>query len=234
MEERKGKRHLQGMRNVLLAFAFCFICTLCFGTVRAQASVRSFDYGNSSYTIDVSDDLLTEYPYIYIEFDSYSAGTYYVYLTDKKVYSASDKGNFVSNESRINWKIYTFAPYTQRDFVISSEKVAFNSGEWVNCSKLVFDPKSQSGSYLFGGSTEDFIYSNTNIQYAEYDSEKKEYTVKSDSFFIPSLGVSIKMVQELPAGVISQTKVILPIAVSCLALLVGCLTLLPRLKVFLG
>lgn len=31
MEERKGKRHLQGMRNVLLAFAFCFICALFVG-----------------------------------------------------------------------------------------------------------------------------------------------------------------------------------------------------------
>lgn len=233
MEERKEKRHLQGVKNMLLAFAFCFICTLCFGTVRAQASVRSFDYGNSSYTIDVSDDLLVKYPYIYIQFDSYSTGTYSVYLTDKKVYSASDRGHFVSNESCINWKLYTFAPYTQRDFVISSEKVAFNSGKWVNCSNIVFDSKTQSGSFLFGCPDKNFIYSNTNIQYAEYDSEKKEYTVKSDSFFIPSLGVSIKMVQELPAGVISQTKVILPIAVSCLALLIGCLVFLPKLKNFL-
>lgn len=44
MEERKEKRHLQGMRNVLLAFAFCFICALFVGVSPVYAAKQECDY----------------------------------------------------------------------------------------------------------------------------------------------------------------------------------------------
>lgn len=44
MEERKEKRHLQGMRNVLLAFVFCFICALFVGVSPVYAAKQECDY----------------------------------------------------------------------------------------------------------------------------------------------------------------------------------------------
>ena len=44
MEERKEKRHLQGMRNVLLAFAFCFICALFVGVSPVYAAKQECGY----------------------------------------------------------------------------------------------------------------------------------------------------------------------------------------------
>lgn len=44
MEERKEKRHLQGMRNVLLAFAFCFVCALFVGVSSVYAAKQECDY----------------------------------------------------------------------------------------------------------------------------------------------------------------------------------------------
>ena len=44
MEERKEKRHLQGMRNVLLAFAFCFVCALFVGVSPVYAAKQECDY----------------------------------------------------------------------------------------------------------------------------------------------------------------------------------------------
>jgi len=44
MEERKEKRHLQGMRNVLLAFAFCFVCALFVGVSPVYAAKQECGY----------------------------------------------------------------------------------------------------------------------------------------------------------------------------------------------
>lgn len=44
MEERKEERHLQGMRNVLLAFAFCFVCALFVGVSPVYAAKQECDY----------------------------------------------------------------------------------------------------------------------------------------------------------------------------------------------
>ena len=44
MEERKEKRRLQGVKNMLLAFAFCFICALFVGVSPVYAAKQECNY----------------------------------------------------------------------------------------------------------------------------------------------------------------------------------------------
>ena len=222
-------------RNVKILALILFFLTMTFALlsfalrpVTAHAMTRSFEVRNSQYSITIPDDLYKQYPYCYITYDSYSSGEYFVYLTDSKLYSADKEGHLVSNANLVKWELYKFAPYTARDFVIDS-KHRFNYGDWRNCSSLIFE--NGSGSYCIAP-CDGVIYSNTNIQYASYDHAKGAYTVSADSFFIPPAEVVAKMAVELPAVVKANLKMILPIAVFCLASLIGLVGLKKGLRTF--
>lgn len=75
-----------------------------------------------------------------------------------------------------------------------------------------------------------FIYSTYDVPCYTYDGES---FVKTDKVFFSRPVVIAEVARDLPKVVQKQTGVILPIAVSCLALLIGSIVLLPRLKIFL-
>lgn len=228
-EERVENRFSWFYFAITFLLSMFFILMFALHPVTAHAMVRSFEYNESNYSLTVPDSLLEQYPYYYIVYDSYQTGTYSVYLTDKKVYSASEKGHFVSNEKNIAWRLYQVGNRSTREFVIESDKYS-NKGVWSNDPLYVFE--NGSGSCLFSVYTS-FIYSNANIQYAEYDKVTARYTVKSDSFFIPPAEVQAKVAVELPAVVVANLKMIVPVAVFCLASLIGCLVLAKKYRIFL-
>lgn len=224
MKERKEKRHLQGVKNMLLAFAFCFVCALFVGVSPVYADTFSFNSDYGEYTINVSSDMLQNYPYIYVVLYD---GQPCIYLTSDKLYCIDGKARpaLVNiHDTVVKYQYY------KGELNITKNTPVFSDG---NCPKSSYNGSGGS-AFALTGSYAPFLYSNTNINYVTYDTDSKEYTVKPDNFFIPSAGVSIRIVEELPAAVISQTRTILPIAVFCLASLIGCLALLPRLRTFLG
>lgn len=222
-------------RNVKILALILFFLTMTFALlsfalrpVTAHAMTRSFEARDSQYSVTIPDDLYKQYPYCYIIYNSYSSGEYWIYLTDSKLYSADKQGHLVSNADFVKWELYNFSPASTRNFVIDSTK-RFNHGDWRNCSSMIFE--NGSGSCCIT-SYDGLIYSNTNIQYASYDHAKGAYTVSADSFFIPPTEVVAKMAVELPAVVKVNLKMILPIAVFCLACLIGLVVLRKGLRTF--
>lgn len=222
MEKEKKQFTISDYIIVIVGF-LTMVALVVFWSTPAHAETKSFKYNDKKYTIDVSDSLLESKPYIYTTIDK--DGTICVYLSSAKLYS-NPSGSALLNiyDSSIAWSLYRI--YSGTSVVINDSTTRYNYGTW---SKSINSNGSGSSCIFTSG----FAYSNTNINYVSDYDEEKGYTVKSDSFFIPSAVPSIQMVEELPAMVQSQTEVILIVAVSCLALLIGSLALLPKLRRFL-
>lgn len=223
MEKEKKQFTISDYIIVIVGF-LTMIALVVFWSTPTHAETKSFKYNDKKYTIDVSDNLLNSKPYIYTTIDT--DGTIYVFLSSAKLYS-NPSGSALLNiyDSSIDWSFYKI--YSGTNIVITDNSTRYKFGSW---GKTL----NSNGSGSFCMLTAGFAYSNTNINYVSDYDEEKGYTVKSDSFFIPSAVPSIQMVEELPAMVQSQTELILIVAVSCLALLIGSLALLPKLRLFLG
>lgn len=190
----------------------------------AFASTSTFDFQNKNCSLSVSDDILAEYPYVYVR--EYS-GHLSIYVTSEKLY-VIDSGTQALNidGKKIAWCLYNV--YGNFDnIVISSDTARSNFGTWYELSTY----NGNSGSYCVDFSN--FVFSNVNINYATYNSIGSSYTIKPTSFFLPTEVRTVEIIQELPGMVRVQAVKIIPVAVGCLALLIGCLTLLPKLRHFL-
>lgn len=92
--------------------------------------------------------------------------------------------------------------------------------------------KNTGGGYSSIASPSDhtfkLIASNSNIYIGSY----KSLSVTDEVFYKAPL-IVVKSAEALTGTVQAQTKMILPVAVGCLALLIGSIVLLPRLRIFL-
>lgn len=98
--------------------------------------------------------------------------------------------------------------------------VNYSDGEWGDTAILFNRGTTSNACCIAPDSQYDILYSNYDILYRNSD----------EVFFRPLL---VTLARGVPGVVLKQATVILPIAVFCLALLIGSIVLLPRLKIFL-
>lgn len=223
MEERKEKRHLQGMRNVLLAFAFCFVCALFVGVSPVYAAKQECDYkiteADQDFIVWAKDNVFKKdniKQYVYVT--SLGGDAWCVVSSDKPLKKA-----YLSD----HWCDLIETGTTYSDAII----------------------KGKNGSYSFHT---DFFYSTagedmfvsyygTELLWSNYDVkggtakvvDNKWVCDSTDTVFFSQPLNWTDSIKEIPKVVRIQAREIILVVVSCLALLIGCLTLLPRLKVFL-
>lgn len=109
------------------------------------------------------------------------------------------------------------------DFVATSSDVYYSEyvdGVWGNLKH--FTPSSYAGITISGDT--EILYSNHDILYLNSD----EIFFQQPPFPIAEMAIP------LTAEIQKQTGIILPIAVGCLALVIGSIMLLPRLRNFLA
>lgn len=223
MEERKEKRHLQGMRNVLLAFAFCFVCALFVGVSPVYAAKQECDYKITEADQDFitwfkanmyGSERLKQYVYIRSMGDSWS-----VVSSDRPLRKIKIRDSWLDN----------IEPGTTYGSSII-KKVGNGYTTHTDFSYSVADDNCVGVSW-FGN---DLIWSNYNVlSGVGVVKDNKYYFEPSDTVFFSQPLNWTDNIKEIPKVVRVQARVIILVVVSCLALLIGCLTLLPRLKVFL-
>lgn len=223
MEERKEKRHLQGVKNMLLAFAFCFICALFVGVSPVYAAKQECDYkiteGDQDFInyfnsvfLDSDFDKL-QYFYCFSTSDSDNAKL--AYFSDKMLVTTPvGKGKYgLIFPADTNVITYRFCPVSGTFKIFGGDKTYYDS------LRSIYTNGVCNG-----------VVSNYDVRSATFVDDQLIY---SDTVFFSKPLIIAEMVREIPRVVRIQAKVILPIAVSCLALLTGCLVFLPKLKNFL-
>ena len=209
------------------------------GSVACFAKTTTFtsQYDGKRYQIIIDDSALKQYPYWYLIYD-YDApnGTYYLYMTEHPMYNSTESGGdrMVCLEDtgfQILKKIYLYGSVPENNVLDFSGVKPDSSNTWKSsnmgngyyCFSL-FESKIHSSSDFHA-----FVYSSAEIMKVDYGGESGKWTVNGSFFYPPLAEVAL----ELPKMVENQTEMILPIAVCCLALLIGFLTLLPKLRKFL-
>lgn len=222
MEERKGKRHLQGMRNALLAFAFCFVCALFVGVSPVYAAKQECGYkiteADQDFIVWAKDNIFKK--------DNIKQ---YVYVT-----SLGDAWSVVSSDKPL--------------------KKAYVNDRWCDLIETGTTYgnaiiKEKNGSYWFHT---DFLYATakkdmfvsyygTNLLWSNYDVKGGTAKVvdgewvcdSTDTVFFSQPLNWTDSIKELPKVVRIQTRETLTVAVFWMALLIGCLVFLPKLRNFL-
>lgn len=222
MEERKEKRRLQGVKNMLLAFAFCFICALFVGVSPVYAAKQECNYkiteADQDFIVWAKDNIFKK--------DDIKQ---YVYVT-----SLGDAWNVVSSDKPLK-KAYV------RDYWCDLIETGTTYG-----SAII---KVKNGSYWYHT---DFSYSTAKedmfVSYFGVDLLWSNYDVKggtakvvdnkwvcdsTDTVFFSQPLNWTDSIKELPKVVRIQTRETLTVAVFWMALLIGCLVFLPKLRNFL-
>lgn len=222
MEERKEKRHLQGMRNVLLAFAFCFVCALFVGVSPVYAAKQECDYkiteADQDFIVWAKDNIFKK--------DNIKQ---YVYVT-----SFGDSWCVVSSDKPLK-KAYV------RDYWCDLIETGIMYG-----SAII---KGKNGSYYYhtdfsyATAEEDMYvsYYGGNLLWSNYDVKggtakivnNKWVCDSTDTVFFSQPVNWTDNIKELPKVVRIQTREILTVAAFWMALLIGCLVFLPKLRNFL-
>lgn len=222
MEERKEKRHLQGVKNMFLAFAFCFICALFVGVSPVYAAKQECNYkiteADQDFIVWAKDNIFKK--------DDIKQ---YVYVT-----SLDDAWNVVSSDKPLK-KAYV------RDYWCDLIETGTTYG-----SSII---KGKNGSYWYHT---DFSYSTAKedmldshfgneLLWSNYDVkggtaklvDNKWVCDSTDTVFFSQPLNWTDSIKELPKVVRIQTRETLTVAVFWMALLIGCLVFLPKLRNFL-
>lgn len=222
MEERKEKRHLQGMRNVLLAFAFCFVCALFVGVSPVYAAKQECDYkiteADQDFIVWAKDNIFKK--------DNIKQ---YVYVT-----SLGDAWCVVSSDKPLK-KAYV------SDYWCDLIETGITYGDAII--------KGGNGSYhyhtdfSYATAKEDkFVsYYGTKLLWSNYDVKGGTAKVvdgkwvcdSTDTVFFSQPLNWTDSIKELPKVVRIQTRETLTVAVFWMVLLIGCLVFLPKLRNFL-
>lgn len=148
-----------------------------------------------------------------------SGDSYSVYYSDKPLYSTSKGYNcFPAGTHTINtmFKVGNSGSY--------SEHILNQKNTW----------SDNYASAYFGSK---YVFSNYNISVVDAirDNDGKfTFSPTGEVFFLKPLLPVATMVQELPKVLKIQVREIVVVAVGCLALLIGSIVLLPKLRLFLG
>ena len=222
MEERKEKRHLQGMRNVLLAFAFCFVCALFVGVSPVYAAKQECDYkiteADQDFIVWAKDNIFKK--------DNIKQ---YVYVT-----SLGNSWDVVSSDKPLK-KVYM----NDRWYDLIETGTTY-SGAII---------KGGNGSYYYhtdfsyATAKEDMFvsYYGTELLWSNYDVkggtakvvDNKWVCDSTDTVFFSQPLNWTDSIKELPKVVRIQTRETLTVVVFWMALLIGCLVFLPKLRNFL-
>lgn len=223
MEERKEKRHLQGMRNVLLAFAFCFICALFVGVSPVYAAKQECDYkiteADQDFIVWAKDNLFKNdniKQYVYV--CSMVSGNYNVVSSDKPL-----KKVCIDNK----WSDWVDSGVTYGSAILKKEGKSYSY--------------STHFSYLTADSQQFIAYFSNNLIWSNYDVKGGTAKVvdgkwvcdSTDTVFFSQPLNWTDSIKELPKVVRIQTRETLTVAVFWMALLIGCLVFLPKLRNFL-
>lgn len=222
MEERKEKRHLQGMRNVLLAFAFCFVCALFVGVSPVYAAKQECDYkiteADQDFIVWAKDNIFKK--------DNIKQYVYVTSLGDAWCVVSSDKP---LKKAYMNDRWYDLIETgtTYSDAIIKG-----GNGSYRYHTDFSYVTAKEDKFVLYYGT--DLLWSNYDVKggTAKFVDNKWVCDSTDTVFFSQPLNWT-DSIKEIPKVVRIQAREIIPVVVSCLALLIGCLTLLPRLKVFL-
>ena len=222
MEERKEKRHLQGMRNVLLAFAFCFVCALFVGVSPVYAAKQECDYkiteADQDFIVWAKDNIFKK--------DNIKQ---YVYVR-----SMGDAWSVVSSDKTLKkfCILDCWSDLIETGVTYGSAIIKGGDGSYYYHTNFSYATAKEDMYVSYFGN--ELIWSNYDVKGGTAKVVDNKWVCDStDTVFFSQPLNWTDSIKEIPKVVRIQAREIIPVVVSCLALLIGCLTLLPRLKVFL-
>lgn len=222
MKERKEKRHLQGVKNMLLAFAFCFVCALFVGVSPVYAAKQECAYkiteADQDFIVWAKDNIFKK--------DNIKQ---YVYVT-----SLGDSWNVVSSDKPLK-KAYVrdyWCDLIETGTVYGSAIIKVKDGSyWYHTDFFYSTAKEDMFVSYFGG---DLLWSNYDVKGGTAKVVDNKWVCDStDTVFFSQPVNWTDNIKELPKVVRIQTREVLTVAVFWMALLIGCLVFLPKLKNFL-
>lgn len=173
---------------------------------------------------DIDDTISQDYPYYYIEYLS-SLGCYQCTFTDKPLNAYSDNGKYKlvnTTSDTIHFNRIKKIKNDKNSYSYSVDDFTGTGGQ--------LPVSDNSGNYLQYVSQ--MVACNYNLYKSTYSGGK--WSVSDEIFFLGPERPVAQVAVELTPVIRKQTGVILIVAVSCLALLIGSLVLLPKLRLFLG
>lgn len=223
MEERKEKRHLQGMRNVLLAFAFCFICALFVGVSPVYAAKQECDYkiteADQDFIVWAKDNIFKK--------DDIKQYVYVLSMGDAWVVVSSDKP---LKKVLIDGK---WSDWIEPDTTLGDAIIKGSNGSYWYHTNFSFS-KTDDGYLGISTYGNDLIWSNYDVRGGTAKLVDNKWVCDSaDTVFFSQPVNWTDNIKELPKVVRIQTREILTVAVFWMALLIGCLVFLPKLRNFL-
>lgn len=222
MEERKEKRRLQGVKNMLLAFAFCFICALFVGVSPVYAAKQECNYkiteADQDFIVWAKDNIFKK--------DDIKQ---YVYVT-----SLGDAWNVVSSDKPLK-KAYVrdyWCDLIETGTTYGSAIIKVKNGSyWYHTDFSYSTAKEDMFVSYFGG---DLLWSNYDVKGGTAKVVDNKWVCDStDTVFFSQPLNWTDSIKELPKVVRIQTRETLTVAVFWMALLIGCLVFLPKLRNFL-
>lgn len=222
MEERKGKRHLQGVKNMLLAFAFCFVCALFVGVSPVYAAKQECNYkiteADQNFIVWAKDNIFKK--------DNIKQYVYVRSMGDAWVVVSSDrplKKAYLNN----SWCDLIEAGTVYGDAIIKGKDGSY----WYYTDFSYVTAKEDMFVSYFGN---DLIWSNYDVKGGTAKVVDNKWVCDStDTVFFSQPVNWTDNIKELPKVVRIQTREILTVAVFWMALLIGCLVFLPKLRNFL-
>ena len=219
MEERKEKRHLQGMRNVLLAFAFCFVCALFVGMSPVYAAKQECDYkiteADQDFIVWAKDNVFKK--------DNIKQYVYVTSLGDAWCVVSSDKP-LKKAYARDRWYDLIETGITYGDAIIKG-----GNGSYYYHTDFSYATAKEDRLVSYYGTK--LLWSNYDVKGGTAKVVDNKWVCDStDTVFFSQPLNWTDSIKELPKVVRIQTREILTVAVFWMALLIGCLVFLPKLR----
>lgn len=223
MEKEKKQFTISDYIIVIVGF-LTMIALVVFWSTPAHASTQQVcDYKITEqdqdfvawYKENVADnDYYNKLDYVVIV----SGGTFYsVYYSDKPLYSTGNGANCFSAGTHTIQHLFNVDSGAYRVHIVNSEYT------W-------------SDNYVGAQFGSNFVFSNYNISVVDFAKDndgKISFSPTGKVFFLKPLLPVATVAQELPKVVKIQVREIVVVAVGCLALLIGSIVLLPKLRHFL-
>ena len=219
MEERKEKRHLQGMRNVLLAFAFCFVCALFVGVSPVYAAKQECGYkiteADQDFIVWAKDNVFKK--------DNIKQYVYVTSLGDAWCVVSSDKP-LKKAYARDRWYDLIETGITYGDAIIKG-----GNGSYYYHTDFSYATAKEDRLVSYYGTK--LLWSNYDVKGGTAKVVDNKWVCDStDTVFFSQPLNWTDSIKELPKVVRIQTREILTVAVFWMALLIGCLVFLPKLR----
>lgn len=224
MEKEKKQFTMSDYLIVIVGF-LVMLALVVFWSIPAYASTQQVcDYKITEQDQDfvawykknvVDNDYYNKLDYVVIV----SGGDYYsVFYSDKPLYSTDNGMNcFPAGTSTIE------------------DMFKVDSGSY--STHIVNHKSTWADNYASAYFSSKYVFSNYNISVVDAvrdNDGKVSFSPTGKVFFLKPLLPVATMVQELPKVLKIQVREIVVVAVGCLALLIGSIVLLPKLRLFLG